>query len=54
VVPQAHQRAGAIAGPAGRPRRRRADDVKSESDRVRRKEMGMVSNQMEAGRHAQE
>jgi hypothetical protein len=54
VVPQAHRRAGAFAGPAGRPRRRRADDAKSESDRVRGKEVGMVSNQMEAGQHAQE
>jgi hypothetical protein len=44
----------AFADPAGRPRRRREDDAKSESDRVRGKEVGMVSNQMEAGRHAQE
>jgi hypothetical protein len=54
VVPQSHLRAGAFAGPAGRPRRRRADETKSELDRVRGKEVGMVSNQMEAGRHAQE
>jgi hypothetical protein len=30
------------------------DDTKSESDRVRGKEVGMVSNQMEVGRQAQE
>jgi hypothetical protein len=53
VVPQSYRRAGAFAGPAGRPRRRRADAVKSESDRVRGKEVGMVFNQMEAGRQAQ-
>jgi hypothetical protein len=44
----------AFAGPAGRPRRGRAEELKSESDRVRGKEVGMVSNKMEAGRHAQE
>jgi hypothetical protein len=49
VVPQSHQRAGVFAGPAGRPRRMRADDTKSESDRVNVKELGMESNQMEAG-----
>jgi hypothetical protein len=54
VVPQSHRRAGAFAGPAGRPRRRRADETTSESDRIRGKEVGMVSNQLEAGRHAQE
>jgi hypothetical protein len=54
VVPQSHRRAGAFAGPASRPGRRRADAAKSESDRVRGKEVGMVSNQMEAGRHAEE
>jgi hypothetical protein len=36
-------RAGAFIGPAGRPRRRRADVAKSESDRVRGREVGMVS-----------
>jgi hypothetical protein len=51
VVPHSHRRAGAFAS---RPRRRRADDVKSESDRVRGEKVGMVSNQMEAGRLAQE
>jgi hypothetical protein len=54
VVLQSHRMAGAFASLTGRPRRRRADDTKSESDRVRGKEVGMVSNHMEAGRHAQE
>jgi hypothetical protein len=56
AVPQPHRRMGAFAGPAGRPRWRRADDTKSESesDRARGKEVGMMSNQMEAGRHAQQ
>jgi hypothetical protein len=43
-APKSHRRAGAFAGPAGRPRRRRADDTKSESNRVSGKEVGMVSN----------
>jgi hypothetical protein len=43
-----------FAGPAGKPRRRRAKEVNSKSDRVKGEEVGMVSNQMEAGRHAQE
>jgi hypothetical protein len=42
VVLQPHRRAGSFAGPAGRPRRRRADEVKSELDKVRGKEVGMV------------
>jgi hypothetical protein len=54
AVQQLHWRAGAFAGPDGRSRWRRADAVKSMSYRVRRKEVGMVSNQMEADRHAQE
>jgi hypothetical protein len=51
VDPQSHRRAGAFAG---RPMQRRAEEVKSELDRVTGMEVGMVSNQMEAGRHAQE
>jgi hypothetical protein len=54
VDPQSHRRAGTFDGMAVRPRRRRAEEVKSESDRVRGKEMGMVFNQMEAGWLAQE
>jgi hypothetical protein len=54
VVPQSHRKAGAFAGPAGWTRRRRADETKYESERVRGKEVVMVSNQMEACRHAQE
>jgi hypothetical protein len=54
VVPQSHRRVGAFASPVGRPRRRRVVVAKTESDRVRGREVGMVSNQMEADRHAQE
>jgi hypothetical protein len=51
---QAHRTGGEFAGPAGRPSRRRAEEVHSESERVSGKEVGIVSNQTEAGRHAQE
>jgi hypothetical protein len=42
VDPQSQQRSEAFAGPAGRPRRRRVEEAKSESDWVRGKEVGMV------------
>jgi hypothetical protein len=47
VDPQSHLRAGVFAGLAGRPRRRQAEEVGG-------KEVGMLSNQMGAGRHVQE
>jgi hypothetical protein len=45
--------AGALAGPAGRPSRRRAEALWSKLERVREWEVGMVSNQIKDGRHAQ-
>jgi hypothetical protein len=45
----------AVAGFAGRPSRRRTEIVPSrESERVRGKEVGMVSNKIQAGRQAHE
>jgi hypothetical protein len=35
---------GALVGPAGRPCRRRAKNMNSKSDRVREREVGIVSN----------
>jgi hypothetical protein len=52
--PQAHRTRGAFAGPAGRPSWRRVEEVYSESERVSGQEVGSVSNQTEAGRHAKE
>jgi hypothetical protein len=54
VGPTVAPEGGGVRRPGCRPRQRQADDTKSESDRVSGKEVGMVSNQMEAGRHAQE
>jgi hypothetical protein len=52
--PQAHRTGGAFAGPAGRLSQRRVKEVHSESERVSGKEVGILLNQTEAGRHAQE
>jgi hypothetical protein len=52
--PQAHRPRGAFAGLVGTQSRRRAEEVLSESDRVSGQEVSSVSNQLEAGRHAQE
>jgi hypothetical protein len=43
--PQAHRMTGAFAGPAGRPRRKRAESVNFTWERVRGKDAGMVSYQ---------